>query len=97
MFVTFGYLESTNRRNNEIYILDTSKPQEYSWITNFDPKNPPNVISSNGPAELTADDIAVQSKKVWILGSIIGCVSGFVLSLAFIICLRQCDCCGIND
>ncbi|RGB28466.1 hypothetical protein C1646_352254 [Rhizophagus diaphanus] len=97
MFVTFGYLESTNRRNNEIYILDTSKPQEYSWITNFDPKNPPNVTNSNGPAELTADDIAIQSKKVWVLGSIVGCVLGFVLSAAFIFCLRQFDCCGIND
>ncbi|CAG8586742.1 19494_t:CDS:2 [Rhizophagus irregularis] len=89
------YLHSANLINSYYMFVtfDTSKPQEYSWITNFDPKNPPNVINSNGPAELNADDIAIQSKKVWVLGSIIGCVSGFVLSLAFIICLRQCDCC----
>jgi hypothetical protein len=35
-----GYLESTNRRNNDIYILDT---KEYSWITSFDPENYPDI------------------------------------------------------
>jgi hypothetical protein len=90
-------LESTDRRNGDIYILNTSNPQEYSWITSFDPKNPPNSPNSNGPLELTANDKAIQSRKVWVMGSIIGCVLGFVLSLLFIVCLRQCDCCGIND
>ncbi|RIA89588.1 hypothetical protein C1645_876632 [Glomus cerebriforme] len=61
MFVTFGYLESTNRRNGDIYILDTSNPQSYSWITSFDPNNPPNSIPF--PVKLTANDIAIQSKK----------------------------------
>ena len=78
-------------------VLNTSNPQSYSWITAFDPKNPPNSVNSNVPIELTADEKAIQSKKVWILGSIIGCILGFVLTSLFILCLRQCDCCGIND
>ncbi|GBC04388.1 hypothetical protein RclHR1_05660003 [Rhizophagus clarus] len=84
MFVTFGYLDSTNRRNSDIYILDTSNPQSYSWITSFDPNNPPNSTSS-GPAVPTADDLAIQSRKVWVIGSIIGSISGFLLSVIIVL------------
>ena len=92
-----GYLESTGRRNGDIYILDTSNPQEYSWITYFDPKNLPNSSHTDTPTELTPDEKAIMSKEFWVNGSIVGGVLGFVLSVIFVIYLRQCDLWHIND
>src|SRR5947208_57168 len=87
-----GYLGSTNRRNDDIYILDTSNSQEYSWITSFHPNN------STPPIELTPDEKAINSKKNLFLGGIIGSIAGCILCSLFVwYVLRRNDCCNINN
>src|SRR5581483_2953585 len=83
-----GYLQSTNRRNSDIYILDTSNTQNYTWITYFDPNNLPNLTHVDPPIE-TPDEEAIKSKKFWFVGSIIGGVVGCVLGVFFAIWLRH--------